>query len=366
MNAVSTSQPAEHRPVYDSRRHVPKDPRGEAARTLRRVGLFFGIIAALICGLDATITAGLRRMPTSIYRVTNLMVEGRINAQIVITGSSRAASHFDPRVIQRITGSTAFNLGRNGSQTDMQLAVLKTYLEHNRPPEIVVHNLDAFTFQTTREIYNPAQYIPYLNENELYQPLCKINRNMWKSRYIPLYGYVAEDMSFAWIQGLRAFLPPQRENLYDGYDPRETKWTDEFARFKASQREPVRWEIEPAGIRLTEELVRVCRDRNIRLIFVYSPEYSEMQALTGNRQEIFGSFRKIAAGKQVPFWDYSNWQYAANTEYFTNSQHLNATGAEVFSADVALKLKEYIAAEMPQAAQPRAIARNAARQAAAQ
>lgn len=353
--------------MYDSRQHVPQDQKREAARTLRRVGLFFGIIAVLICGLHAMITAGLRRMPTSIYRVTNLMVEGRINAQIVITGSSRAASHFDPRVIQRITGSTAFNLGRNGSQTDMQLAVLKTYLEHNRPPEIVVHNLDAFTFQTTREVYSPAQYIPYLNENELYQPLRKINRNMWKSRYIPLYGYVAEDMSFAWLQGLRAFLPwPQRENLYDGYDPRESKWTDEFARFKASQREPVRWEIEPAGIRLTEELVRVCRDRNIRLIFVYSPEYSEMQALTGNRREIFGLFHKIAAGKQVPFWDYSNWRYASNTEYFTNSQHLNATGAEVFSEDVALKLKEYVAAEMPLAGQSRAIARNAPRQAAAQ
>ena len=166
---------------------------------------------------------------------------------------------------------------------------------------------------------------------------------MWKSRYLPLYGYVAEDMSFAWIQGLRTFLPwPQRENVFDGFEPRATKWTDEFARFKASKRDDVRWDIEPAGIQLTEELIRLCHDRDIRLILVYSPEYSEMQAMTKNRKDIFEMFGEISSRQQVPLWDYSNWRYAANTAYFTNSQHLNADGAELFSGDVAMDLKRYI------------------------
>jgi hypothetical protein len=343
MQVVSASEHAEHRRVCEGKHFVPADLGGEAARTLLRVALFLAIIAALVWGLDATISAGLRSMPTSLYRVTNRIVAGSINAQIIITGSSRAASHFDPRIIHRTTGYTTFNLGRNGSQTDMQLAVLKTYLKHNRRPDIVVHNLDAFTFQTTHEIYNPAQYIPYLNEEELYRPLEKINPNIWKSRYLPLYGYVAEDMSFAWIQGLKALLPlPQRENLIDGFDPRETKWTGEFERFKESKRDDVRWDIEPEGIRLTEELVHLCRTRGIQLIFVYSPEYSEMQAMTKNRKEIFGRFREIAFSQQVPLWDYSNWRHAADTEYFTNSQHLNANGAGLFSLDVATELKRYI------------------------
>lgn len=318
------------------------DGQGEATFTLLRIGSFLGIMAALIWGLDATITAGLRRMPTSHYRVTNRIVQGSINAQIVITGSSRAASHYDPRIIHRTTGYTTFNLGRNGSQTDMQLAVLKTYLKHNQRPEIVVHNLDAFTFQTTHEVYNPAQYVPYLNEEELYQPLQRINPSIWKSRYLPLYGYVAEDMSFAWILGLKAFLPlPQREHLFDGFDPRAAAWTDEFERFKAGKRKSFRWEIEPEGIRLMEDLIRLCDDRAIRLILVYSPEYIEMQAVASNRQEVFETFSRVASPKQAPIWDYSDWPHAGNISYFTNSQHLNAAGAEVFSRDVAMKLNAY-------------------------
>ncbi|HEU0124438.1 MAG TPA: hypothetical protein VFQ91_28165 [Bryobacteraceae bacterium] len=313
-----------------------------------RVGGFLAIVALLTFALDAAITAGLRRLPASPFGITNRIVEGTINANIVISGSSRAASHYDPRIIQKMTGEKAFNLGRNGSQTDMQLAVLKAYLKHNRKPAIVVHNLDAFTFQTTREVYNPAQYVPYLRENDLYQPLRKINPQIWKSRYLPLYGYVAEDMSFAWIRGLRAFLPGQQSNeLIDGYDPRPAKWTEDFARYKTTLRAPVRWDIEPEGIRLMEDLVRVCREHGIGLIFVYSPEYREMQLLTANRTDVFAAFQRVASGV-VPIWDYSAWPHANDSSYFNNSQHLNEIGATTFSTDFAKRLRQYLEARDPE------------------
>ena len=307
---------------------------------------FLALVAILIVSLDSTITAGLRRMTTSIYGVNNRIMRGEINADIVITGSSRAASHYDPRVIERVTGRRTFNLGRNGSQTDMQIAVFNSYLKHNRRPGVVLHNLDAFTFQTTPEVYNPAQYVPYLAEEDLYGPLRRINPHIWKSRYLPLYGYVAEDMSFSWLLGLKAFVPLlQKDHLIDGFDPRDTKWTNEFDQFKDKAKEPVRWEIQPEGVRLMEGLLERCRRTGIHLILVYSPEYSEMQKLTGNRDEIFSLFKQMASRYRTPLLDYSNWRHAADTRYFTNSQHLNLDGAEEFSNDLAQDLKTYIETE---------------------
>ena len=270
----------------------------------------------------------------------NQMMQGKVNAQIVISGSSRAVSHYDPRIIQTLTGRSAFNVGRNGSQTDMQVAVLKAYLEHNRKPDIVVHNLDAFTFVTTREVYNPAQYVPYLYDEELYRPLCQINSDTWKSRYVPLYGYVVDDMNFSWISGLKGFFGwSPREDFFLGFNPRSKKWTDEFQRFKEQNPEGVSWGIEPAGIQNVEDLMQLCQQRGIQLIFVYSPEYAEMQNLTKNRAEIFERFYELGAQFNVPIWDYSDWEFAGDTNYFTNSQHLNAEGAQVFSRDVANRLR---------------------------
>lgn len=282
-------------------------------------------------------------MDTGLYGVSNRLFAGDINADIVITGSSRAASHYDPRIIQQVTGHSAFNIGRNGSQTDMQLAVLKAYLNHNAKPQVVIHNLDAYTFQTTREVYDPAQYVPYLNDPEIFSTLQQINPNIWKSRYLPLYGYVVEDMRFAWMLGVSGFFGVHpREDHFLGFDPRWTKWTDEFNRFKAQNPQGVDWQIETAGLQLLENLADVCQAKGISLMLVYSPEYSEMQRLTRNRSKVFEHFHELASRRGITFWDFSNWHYAANTELFTNSQHLNAQGATVFSRELALRMLDNI------------------------
>ena len=310
---------------------------------VRRIACFFAIFVFLMFMMNAMISSGLRRIKSSAFGATNQVMQGRVNAQIIITGSSRATAHYDPRKIEAITGHTAFNLGINGSQTDMQVAFLKAYLEHNQKPDVVIQNLDAFTFITTREVYNPVEYTPYLSDPELYHALHRINPDIWKSRYLPLYGYVVEDMKFTWVLGLKGFFgwsPP--EDYYLGFNPRSKQWSDDFELFKKSNPDGVRFEIQVAGIQVVEDLIQVCRKNGIQLIFVYSPEYAEMQSLTKDRAEIFGKFHELADQYSIPLWDYSDWKYSANQDFFQNSQHLNATGAAVFSEDVGNKLKIYI------------------------
>ncbi len=325
----------------------PKGNAQEQARRgswkgLSRIALFFSLIVGLIFGVNSIVNAGLRRIKTSEFGVSNRIVNGEINADIIISGSSRAVSHYDPRIIEPVVGHSVFNLGRNGSQTDMQLAVLKTYLRHNTKPKLVIHNLDAFSFVTTREVYDPAQYMPYLSEPDLYAALQKIDGSVWwKSKYLPLYGYAAEDMRFTWITGLHGIFGwSPREDSFLGFTPRTGQWTEDFEKYKEANPDGVNFAVEPAGVRIMEELARLCHDSDIRLVFVYSPEFRQMQSLTKNRAEIFDQFRKVAAPYNVPIWDFSDWKYSSDQEYFRNSQHLNAVGAELFSKDFAEKLAQ--------------------------
>lgn len=316
----------------------------EAWFVVRRLMGFFGIFTVFSLGLNLLITQGLWHVKTGQYGVSNRLMRGEINTQIVINGSSRALSGFDPRIIQGITGLSAYNIGRNGSQTDMQLAILKAYLEHNKKPEIVIQSLDVFSFEATREVYNPAQYVPYLSDDELWRPLRQINPSIWKSRYVPLYGYVVDDMSMSWILGLGALAGRSpHEDYFLGFNPRTLRWTDEFKSFKAANPSGVDWPIDREGLQSLEELARVCRSNGIQLIFVYPPEYSEMQGLSKNRAQVFAHFHELVAKYDVPLWDYSDWRYAADTEYFQNSQHLNDEGAKVFSEDLSNRLRAFVA-----------------------
>ena len=114
-------------------------PRSVKSGVLRIV-LFFVLLIGVLFLLDAAINTGLRRLTTGPYGVTNRIVQGRVNAEILISGSSRAARHYDPRVIEAVTGRSAFNIGVNGARIDLQLALLKTYLNHNTKPALVIQD----------------------------------------------------------------------------------------------------------------------------------------------------------------------------------------------------------------------------------
>jgi hypothetical protein len=290
--------------------------------------------------MNFLVNTGLRRIDTSSFGVFNRIMEGRINSDILISGSSRAMVHYDPRIIEAATGVSVYNIGLNGSQTDMQLALLKTYLRHNRKPRVVIHNLDLFSFQVTHGgVYDPGQYLPYLGEPAIYEALARINPEIWKAKYLPLYGYAVEDMRFTWMKGVGGLLGwSPAEDRYQGFVPRHLRWTGEFDEFQNKNSEGVVFPIEPEGIEAMEELADLCRKSDIRLVLVYSPVYRGMRNLESNRDEIFAAFRNLAEDCNAMFWDYSDSPLCDRKDYFYNSQHLNASGAELFSKELASRL----------------------------
>lgn len=344
MNFTPSDRPSvDHPPEQVAPGATPRSTRRRStARGVVRVIVFFALVIAAAYALDAAITAGLRRIKTSKFGSLNQVFSGRVNADIVINGSSRALVHYDPRIIEKATGLRAYNLGMNAIQIDVQLAVLRSYLAHNTKPKIVIQNLESFSFEPTKagEIYDPAAYVPYLGTEELYRPLLHIDRNVWKWKHIPLYGYAVEDMAFTWVWGLLGLAGYSGgENYFQGFNPRYLEWTEDFSRFKAGVASGVTYRIEPEGVAALREIMKLCRENGITLILVFSPEYYEMQAMERNRAEIFAKFSALSGEFGAPFWDYSDSYLCRDHRNFYNSQHLNASGAEMFSTDVARRLK---------------------------
>ncbi len=308
---------------------------------IRRIIGFFAFCALLAYVLHGVINFGLRRITTSKFGTFNKLVSGQINTDVLINGSSRALTHYDPRIIGEAVKLSAYNIGMNASQIDYQLAMLKLYLKHNRKPKILIQNLDLFSFEVTKKgaIYDPGYYIPYLGEKEIYEFLRTIDPNVWKWKYIPLYGYSVEDMRFTWVFGLLGcFGISGREDYYAGFNPRHQKWNDDFQRFKNTKENGFRYEISREGVKCLAEILQLCRDNAIRTFLVYSPEYREIQPLELNRTEIMTEFKQIADRFSVQLWDYSDSPICSNSALFYNSQHLNADGAATFSRDIAARL----------------------------
>ncbi len=305
-----------------------------------RIGAFLALVALLTLLLQWAIDRGLRRIDTGDFGVWNRIVSGAINADIVISGSSRALTHYDARVIAAATGLSAYNIGLNGSQTDMQVARLKTYLRHNRKPRLVIYNLDIFSFQTTHGgVYDPGQYVPYLAEPELYDALSAINPAVWKSRFVPLHGYAVEDGRLTWMRGLlRLAGKNPTEDRFLGFKPQHTTWTEDFERFRAANPKGVRFAVEPMGVAAMEDLLETCLRHGIKVLLIYSPEFAGSQRLTLDRSQTMAQFESLARRHGAAMWDYSGSPISDRQQNFYNSQHLNADGADAFSKHIAARL----------------------------
>lgn len=320
----------------------------ESRKPAVRMALFLLLASIFVAGLDAVVTLGLRRVRTSSYGAYNTALQGRADADLLINGSSRALVHYDTGVLREKTGLPAFNLGRNGSHVDMQLALLKSCLRLNRKPSLVVQNLDMHSLARTEEIYDPVQYVPYLREPELYAGVLKIHPEAWKWRWIPLYGYTVEDMNFTWTLAFRGWagLNP-REDHFSGFNPRDLRWSRDFERFKEKNPSGITSRMDPEGIAALEQIVDLCLSQGVRIVLVYSPQYHEMLGLVNNREEIFGHFRRIAGRRGVPFLDYSRSPICREQELFYNSQHLNRSGARQFTAELASELLPILRGPVP-------------------
>jgi len=289
---------------------------------------------------------GLRLEKTGIWKK---ILDGKINADILFLGDSRMLVGLNCDAVESVIGNmTCFNMGINGNKVNLQLPYLKTYLQHNAKPKVIVQGLSLSTLVGPREgIYDP-QYVLYASDGYAYSMFKIIDPSLWRVRYVPMYNFFVFGEYFLphAIQGYLDYFGSaiNCDRRIKGYMPMYYNWDDTFEQYKKMYPKGRVFEIASDSIRVLKEIIELANSNNIKLILVYLPEYYENYALTLNRGAIFTVFKKLAGQYNVPFWDYSGTAFTENRKYFYNSQHMNAVGATEFSNIFALRLKTYLEA----------------------
>jgi len=100
------------------------------------------------------------------YPVWNDVIDGKVNSDLVIYGSSRAWVHIDPAMISDSFKISAYNLGIDGHSFTLQYLRHSMLLQHNKKPKIILYSLDLFTFRKRDDLYNLEQFLPYMLYNK--------------------------------------------------------------------------------------------------------------------------------------------------------------------------------------------------------
>ena len=310
---------------------------------LGRGALFLGLFALLAILLHRRLTAGYVAYTHGDHALWTRIVRGGADAEVLIVGSSRAQHGFDCAPIGAATGLSCLNMGLNSTNPNLQRTPLHLYLAHNAPPRAIVISVDVTSFTLRREIPDPMQYFPFLDDRELHDSLTPIDPDITLYRWIPLYAFAKTGYS-ATNQAARGLLGQRRPNMRraDGFEPNDLAWDGLFDVFVQKNPGGTTAAIEPEAVQAFEDLVSIAARGTARLVIVYPPELAEAHALFLNRGELFQRFRDTARAHGAEFLDYSDHPLTRSREYFYNSAHVNARGADLFSKDFAVDLQRLL------------------------
>lgn len=304
--------------------------------------LFIIPVIILIYPLDLFISKNLKKsnsFAVGEYSTWNDVVDGKINSEIVINGSSRAYQHFNPVMIGEQLHVPAYNIGMNGHNFWLQYLRHSLLLERNKKPKLIIHSLDIFTLEKKPNLSNFVQFLPYMLWNDKIKN-ATISYNGFEliDYTIPLIRYNKSRDSKKVALSM-AKIKTDKVGRVKGYMPQDMQWNSDFNEAKKKMKN-YDIKFDDATVILFDKYLRECKSENIKVVFVYSPEYIEGQKFIKNRDEIISIYKKFSKKYDIPFYDYSNDPMSFEKKYFYNAEHLNKEGSEVFTQKLIDTLKK--------------------------
>ena len=117
---------------------------------------------------------------------------------------------------------------------------------------------------------------------------------------------------------------------YKGYKGMEYTWNLDLENAK-SQFNTYEVKFDPSLTKLLEQFIKECKEENIKLVLLYTPEYIQGQAFVKNREAMISKYKSLAQKYRLAFLDYSGDELSMQQQFFYNAQHLNKKGSEIFT-----------------------------------
>lgn len=284
----------------------------------------------IILLLETTINSFVKLINVGEYGILNKIDKGTINADILISGSSRALKAINPEIIEDLTKKTCFNIASDGSDLGVQFAKLKWYLDNNKKPEIIIQDVSQFGGGISKNIYEPFKYIPYLNNDSLYKYLYCLNEDIWYNKFIYPSNLIYYNFDF-YVKLFSELLNSykNKNSFINGYLPDDSKWAGNLKLLKETYPEGMKHYLSKEFKNYLNNLVDFCKMKGIKLYLVIIPNFY----LLNNKEENIANkyYSSLSDSNKIIFLNFANISLAKNTNYFYNFTHLNTNGATHFS-----------------------------------
>lgn len=253
---------------------------------------------------------------------------------ILVMGSSRAAHHYVPQIIEDSLGMTCYNAGSDGECIYYHYCLLSAMIERGAKPKMVIYevmNLDAEVSQGATFTLDAAldRLAPHYGEFKAIDSLFAFNGRKEKVKMLSkTYHYNSK-----LVQTIKCNYLPEKEDR--GYEALNGKMNAELYEKDAAARKSSpknKTKIEDCKLEYMEKFISLCKANDIELVLCFSPYYHN------NLSEGIYKIQEVAERYNVPFYEFATDEEFDNPELFNDEMHLNDEGARRYTEKLIQKI----------------------------
>ncbi|HQP77970.1 MAG TPA: hypothetical protein PL069_11205 [Saprospiraceae bacterium] len=249
-------------------------------------------------------------------------IVNKTTEDVLVLGSSRAAYHYVPEVIENEVGLKVYNAGREGTGKFFQYGVLLAIIDRYKPKKIILD----FDY---REIYKQGgfdrkdldQLRPFYGR--ISGQFDALLADTWYKRLLYRFNLVKYNKKVFHI--LTGYVFEGRDNM-NGFRPLYGKRMDPTGSLQTEN-----MEVSSEKVEIIRSLLELALENNIDVVLVVSPYCKYVP------ENFMEPLENLAKEYDLPLLNFINDTTFLNRPYlfFNDELHLNETGALKFSGKVA-------------------------------
>jgi hypothetical protein len=300
------------------------------------------LVSVLLITAAATWVAdkGLQRSNVDFYGKMNAAGLAEDKTNLLLIGSSRVLKHLDPKIIDSVCNSNAYNYGLNSGTIKTWYNIMEYALRFKKNVKVIVLNVDYNMFDLGPDPYKDAYYYPFEKNVDTFA--MSNSGTPWLVHNARIFDVALYD-DYAKYAAIDGWLRKGRviEGVYKGYYPNQQ--VDTFERNAAPGATKKNITVDQKGIDLLNSCIELCKQRNVQLVLVVAPYFDKYgpEKYYNNFTAIINDIQMMAARNNIPFYNYTAIPLAHDQQYFYNVNHLNGRGAGLYSVAVADSIKKY-------------------------
>lgn len=243
---------------------------------LKYILKILAVILISFFGIQYFSDSGLRNLKNSIYNDWDNILQGKINADVIVNGSSRGIFGYNCEIIGKELNSSCFNISFNAGGYYLQQSKFDIYMQRNKKPKFIIQNIDLAHFQKNTELPNEEQFTPFINNQSIKSFITKYDPKFFYLGYIPLlkYNQNLKLLKKGITANFSSSIQNENEKTFDGFSPQNRAFKIDYHNLKKIKN--YKENIDEKKIRrLVNEMVDFYFERNkdAKVFFVWAPEH---------------------------------------------------------------------------------------------